>query len=233
MESGLNLSSRPASITNVSKEPGLSRRQALTISLLFLGYAGCYLCRSHLSVTMPLIVNELASRGISPNEAKIHMGRIISLGVFAYALGKFVFAGTADFLGGRRNFLTGMGGAVVFTLVFALGGSLPIFTMAWIGNRLLQSISWAGLVKVSSRWFSYKSYGVVMATLSLSLSSGLIDTVGYLGAILAGETVARISVSYGWPTAFGCLGLVTVLAAIASALLWFLLRHKGKPQNPK
>ena len=33
--------------------------QALTIALLFLGYAGYYLCRSDFSVSLPLIIDEL------------------------------------------------------------------------------------------------------------------------------------------------------------------------------
>jgi sugar phosphate permease len=33
-------------------------------------------------------------------------------------------------------------------------------------------------------------------------ASGIIDGVGYLGGVLAGDTVARISVSFGWEGAF-------------------------------
>ena len=44
--------------------------------------------------------------------------------------------------------------------------------MAWIGNRLFQSQGWAGLVRVSSRWFSYSTYGSVMAVVSLSFLFG-------------------------------------------------------------
>jgi sugar phosphate permease len=78
----------------------------------------------------------------------------------------------ADYLGGRRNFLAGMVGSVLFTLLFALSGGLPLFTLAWVGNRLVQSWGWAGMVKVSSRWFSYRTYGTVMGILSLSFLFG-------------------------------------------------------------
>lgn len=208
MGSGPSLPANPiGSVANRSNQSGLSRRQGVTLGLLFLGYAGCYLCRSHLAVTMPLIIDELASRGMSPNDAKNHLGDIVSLGVLAYAIGKFVFAGSADFLGGRRNFLGGMGGAVVFTVIFALGGSLPIFTLAWIGNRLLQSISWAGLVKVSTRWFSYNSYGLVMATLSLSFLFGDAAARAFMGWLIRD--------GLGWRGVFyvaaGCLFVIFLL----------------------
>jgi OPA family glycerol-3-phosphate transporter-like MFS transporter len=78
----------------------------------------------------------------------------------------------ADLFSGRNNFLGGMAGAILFTLLFAIGGGFPIFTLAWIGNRIFQSAGWVGLVKVSSRWFSYSIYGTVMGVLSLSYLFG-------------------------------------------------------------
>jgi sugar phosphate permease len=65
----------------------LRRWQSLTVSLLVLGYAGYYLCRSNLSVTLPLIIDDLAARGWDPNSAKVSLGALASIGVFAYAVG--------------------------------------------------------------------------------------------------------------------------------------------------
>ncbi|MGH9592538.1 MAG: hypothetical protein ACRD5L_05560, partial [Bryobacteraceae bacterium] len=48
---------------------------------------------------------------------------------------------------------------------------------------------------------------------------------GYVGGILAGDTVARVSVSYGWQGAFLALAGVAVLSALAGALF---LRQQGK-----
>jgi OPA family glycerol-3-phosphate transporter-like MFS transporter len=78
----------------------------------------------------------------------------------------------ADLFGGKRNFLGGMVGSILFTILFMLGGGFPLFTLAWIGNRFVQSLGWAGLVKVTSRWFSFSTYGTVMAILSLSYLFG-------------------------------------------------------------
>src|SRR5947209_4023099 len=94
--------------------------QGTTIALLFIGYAGYYICRSNFSVCLPLMIQDLARRGIDVQQAKIRLGDIVSWGVLAYAIGKFFLGGTADFLGGRRNFLAGMGGSVLFTLLFSL-----------------------------------------------------------------------------------------------------------------
>src|SRR6185503_11721835 len=105
------------STTEAPLNARLVRRQVLTVALLTTGYAGYYLCRSNLSVTLPLLIDQLAAEGMTTDEARIRLGTISSLGVFAYAVGKLALAGTADFFGGRRTFLTGMGGAILFTVV--------------------------------------------------------------------------------------------------------------------
>ena len=99
----------------------LLRWQILTVTLLVVGYAGFYLCRSNFSVVLPLIVEELAARGLSADEAKVRLGALASLGVFAYAIGKFLSGGLTDLFGGRRAFLLGTIGAVGCTALFATG----------------------------------------------------------------------------------------------------------------
>jgi OPA family glycerol-3-phosphate transporter-like MFS transporter len=144
----------------------------LTLALLVVGYSGIYLCRSNLSVTLTSIEQDLVTRGYSPDDARVWMGRIISLGVAAYTVGKFLTGSVADFLGGRRNVLFGMLGSVLFTVLFALSGAVPWFTLAWAGNRAAQSFCWAGMVKITGRWFSYSAYGTAMGIVSLSFLFG-------------------------------------------------------------
>ncbi len=181
-----------------------ARWQGCTVALMAVGYAGYYLCRSDLSVAMPLLIREMAARGISPDAAKIQMGGIASLGVLGYAIGKFPSGWLADFLGGRRNFLFGMAGSIVFTLLFAIAGSIPLFTLAWMGNRCIQSLGWTGMVKIASRWFSYSAYGTAMGVVSLS----------YLfGDAASREFMARlIDAGFGWRGVF-------VAAAVTLAVL--------------
>ena len=157
-------------------QPGSKRKftawHASSAALLALGYSGYYFCRSDLSVVLPDLIHDMARHGMTTSSAQIRLGFIASVGTVAYALGKFVSGALADLGTGRRNFLGGMAGSIVFTIIFAMSGGFPIFTLAWIGNRLFQSQGWAGLVKVSSRWFSYSTYGTVMAFVSLSFLFG-------------------------------------------------------------
>lgn len=162
--------------------------------LLFAGYAAYYFCRSDLSVAMPLLIDDLGQHGMSRSAALIRLGSIASFGVLSYAIGKLLLAGLGDLWGGKRSFTLGLGGAVAFTLLFASTGSIPIFTIAWIGNRLIQSLGWAGLIKVCSKWFDYSSYGTIIGILSLSF--------------LVGDAAARESMGllihhgYGWRVLF-------------------------------
>jgi OPA family glycerol-3-phosphate transporter-like MFS transporter len=191
----------------------LLRWQLLTAALLFAGYAAYYFCRSDLSVAMPLIIEELRRKGMSASEAMVGTGIISSYGVGVYAAGKFLLTGLADLWGGKRNFLFGLAGAVLFTLLFAASGSLPFFTLTWVGNRISQSGGWAGLIKVCSKWFGYSSYGTVVGILSLSY--------------LIGDAIARQSMGFLIQRGFGWRSLF-VYAAIVGAITLvcnlFLLR---------
>ena len=189
----------PVTVT-VTNKPRITRRHIATVTLLALGYAGYYFCRSDFSVALPLIVAEQARGGIPASVAQVRLGSIASLGVLAYAIGKFPSGGLADRFGGRRNFLGGMAGSVFFSLLFMLGGGFPIFTLAWVGNRAVQSLGWTGMVKITSRWFSFSTYGTVMAVLSLSYLFGdaisreimsvlLAHGVGWRGLFAAGAGI--------------------------------------------
>lgn len=193
----MNASSTGSAAADTRRPARFTAWHATTIALLALGYSGYYFCRSNLSVVLPDLIQYLVRHGVPANEAQVRLGFIASLGTMAYALGKFVSGSLADLFGGRRAFLGGMAGSILFTVLFMLGGGFPIFTLAWMGNRLFQSTGWVGLVKVASRWFSYSTYGTVMAVLSLSYLFGdaacrwvmgelLAMGVGWRGVFLAG-----------------------------------------------
>ena len=191
--------------------PAMRTAQLRTIVLLFVGYAACYYCRADLSVATPLLAEELGRQGLTHGEALRRLGSIVSFGVLAYAVGKFLLTGLGDYWGGRRNFLIGVGGAAAFTLLFGLSGTLPLFTLAWVGNRLTQSVGWAGLIKVSSRWFDYTVYGSIVGILSISY--------------LVGDALARqqmgvlIAHGYGWRALFLFAAAVASITLLAS-FIW-------------
>lgn len=190
--------------------PRLRRWQGLTVALLVVGYAGYYLCRSNFSVALPLILDDLEATGLDRADAVQRMGLVASIGVLAYAGGKFGSGALADFFGGRLNFLAGMLGSVGFTLLFAAGGSVPFFTLAWAGNRLVQSMGWVGMVKITSRWFSFSRYGTVMGIISLSFLFGDAAARRFMAAL--------IGAGLGWSQVFvvtaACLAILLGMSAL-------------------
>jgi sugar phosphate permease len=50
-------------------------------------------------------------------------------------------------------------------------------------------------------------------------SSGIIDGIGYLGGVLAGDSVARLSVALGWEGVFVMLAGVSAVAAACAGML--------------
>jgi OPA family glycerol-3-phosphate transporter-like MFS transporter len=177
--------------------------QKRTLVCLLLGYAGYYFCRSNLSVSAPLLIKEFSSQGLD----KIALGGIVSTGVLVYAIGKILNGIIGDFLGGKKTFLMGMAGSILFTILFGISAGLAAFTIFWVANRYFQSMGWSALIKTVSQWFDHLSYARIMGILSLSF--------------LFGDAIARyvfsqiISQGFGWReifyTAAGVFGIIAVI----------------------
>jgi OPA family glycerol-3-phosphate transporter-like MFS transporter len=188
--------------------------QNRTLVLLFVGYAGYYFCRVFFASIKPVLIEQYHSQGIN----KVTLGLITTVGTFCYAFGKFFNTVLCDFIGGRRMFLFGMAGAALCTIFFGLSSGLTFFLLAWALNRLVQSMGWGGLVKITSHWFSYEQYGSVMALLCLNF--------------VLGDGGAKLL--YGWLLDRG-VGWRSLCFAAAGILLliwvWSLLRLKDGPRE--
>lgn len=203
------------------KSNNIRQWQAATAISLFVGYSGYYLCRSNLAIVTPLILREYAHQGVD----KEVMGQMAALGVVCYALGKLINGVLGDFLGGKKIFVLGMAGSVVATAVFGLGNGLVVFTASWALNRLIQSMGWGGLLKVTANWFSFRSYGKIMSFLSLSYLFGDVAAKLVLGHFL--------TLGMGWRAIFFIAA--GLLALLAAGELFFLKRSSesmGFPAPP-
>jgi OPA family glycerol-3-phosphate transporter-like MFS transporter len=195
------------------------------VALLVTGYSGYYLCRSNLSVSMPLIVQDMASPARPPEAVRVWLGSVASLGVLAYALGKIPSGRLADRFGGRGNFLGGMAGAIAATAWFAAAGTTPMLTAAWIANRLVQTLGWVGAVKIVSRWFPFHRHGAVMGVISLSYLFGDALARQFLSLLIRRGFTWRMI----FATSAGVLGLILVLCL---ALLRESPGRDGARENP-
>ena len=195
-------------------EEGMKRLkiwQRVLLALLVVGYGGYYLCRVHFSVTKSLLLEEFGRGGIHDIGLDTTvLGSIGMWGLIAYAAGKFINGALSDYFGGKRMFLIGMGGAILFSILFGMSGSIPIFTLCIIGNRFIQSTGWVGMTRLASRWFSYKAYGATMGIISLSYLFGDFLSRLFLGQLLQWH--------FGWRSLFfaaaGVLALIFVVCLI-------------------
>jgi OPA family glycerol-3-phosphate transporter-like MFS transporter len=201
-----------------------TRWQRITLATLFVGYAGYYVCRSNLSVATPLLLDEYKGSGIT----KADIGKIATIGVLVYAIGKAVNGLLGDFLGGRGLFLAGMVASVACTFLFGVASGLAVFAVIWGVNRFVQSMGWNALMKIASRWYPVSIHATVMGVLSLSYLLGDAAARLYLGVFI-GQGV-------GWRGLFLISGLT--LAAIA-AVSFFTLKSSPRdvgaeepPANP-
>lgn len=189
----------------------------MTLLSLFLGYVGYYICRSNLSVATPLLLEE--------GFTKIDMGKVASVGVMLYAIGKIINGYLGDFLGGKLLFLTGMICSIIFTILFGLASGLTVFILIWACNRFFQSMGWVALVKTASRWFPVERHATVMAILSLSFLFGDAFARIYLGGLISlGESSPSFEFLANWRTIF-------FVAALSLSLIAFFV-YKTLKSSP-
>ena len=207
--------------SNVVSKPSarLRRWQSITVGSLIIGYAGYYICRSNFSVATPLLLDQFGAQGLD----KEVIGWIASVGVMFYAVGKVFNGVLCDFIGGRRMFLFGMVGSVAATVLFGLGTGVAVFLIAWSLNRLIQSMGWGALVKITSNWFPFGQYGIIMGLLSLSFLFGDVVARFFLGGL--------INAGFGWRGVFyAAAATLTAIAVIDFFLLKSSPRDIGEPE---
>jgi OPA family glycerol-3-phosphate transporter-like MFS transporter len=170
---------------------------------------GLTLIRETFNLWTPTFLREAA--GIDPARA--------AWGSLFFPLVGAVSAVTAgwlsDRLGGRRD-------RVMVPSLLLLIASLVLLGTVPVQGKPLVAVALTGLVA----FFLIGPYSYLAGVSALDLggrrsaatASGLIDTAGYLGAILSGIGVAALAGRYGWSVAFlvlaGIAAGTTVLAAI-------------------
>ncbi|HUR55279.1 MAG TPA: MFS transporter, partial [Gemmataceae bacterium] len=196
------------------------RWQGVTVAALFTGYAGYYVCRTVLAVASTGMMNDPTS-GID----EVGYGRLVAVGIYLYALGKLLNGVFAEYVGGRAVFLLGMGLSAACMVAFGFATGVSAMLVLWAANRLVQSMGWLGLVRVTGRWFTPGRLATVMGVLSLSYLFGAAIAQAYLSAF--------VKAGLAWRDLFfvaaGTLGLIAVAC-------YFLVKESprdvGLPEPP-
>lgn len=139
------------------------------------------------------------------------LGVLAAIYPYVFAAMALVAGSLADTLGPRRTLTLGataMGaGAVVF-------GLAPGFAVAVAGRLLVSlgaSVMLIAWLSLAARWFQPHEFATV---------SGLTQTVGNLGALMAATPLALLVETLGWRASFVAIGLLTgALASLAFVLV--------------
>lgn len=196
---------------DAAQERRLKAWRLSTFFVCLVGYIAYYLGRKNLPAAFPLLSEEF---GYSNTD----LGLIAAYSEVAYAVGKLINGPLADRVGGRRIFMVGMAGTIVFNLVFSQMSHLVGFIIAWCGCRYFLSMGWGGLAKTIGHWYESRRNGTVMGWISISFQFG-----GVVSTLLAGSIVAT---GLDWEFVFIIpAGLITLM------LVWAWLGSRAKPQD--
>ena len=124
---------------------------------------------------------------------------------------------TSDRLKGRH-------GRVILPSLILLVLSLILLTTIDVSGKPYLALTLISLVA----FFLMAPYSFLSGVMAIDLGgkrgcstvAGLVDSAGYLGAILSGHTVGMIAEYYGWRMAFGGLAGICCTAVIAGLIYW-------------
>jgi OPA family glycerol-3-phosphate transporter-like MFS transporter len=192
--------------------PLLRSRAFLLVCFLSLG---CTIIRESFNQWTPQYLSDHLGYGAS------HAARLSSIFPGVGAISVLVTGWLSDRLGvNGRALIMFVGLSATCAALLALmtmrsshsGSLLPLIAIGAIAFCLLGPYSYLGGAFALD--FGGKQAGAA--------SSGIIDGVGYLGGAVAGDSIARISVSFGWQGVFVGLAGVSALAALGAGTLYAL-----------
>ena len=178
---------------------------------MIIGYIGYYLCRGNISAALPLMSRELQF-------SNTELGLILTFSELSYGVGKLINGPLADKIGGKKIFLLGMLGAILFNLLFTKANSIFMFTIIWSLCRYFLSMGWGGLIKIIGSWYPPKYNGTIMGFVSINFQLGSALALLYCSLIL--------SLGYQWKGLF----VIPALTLFFIFILSFFLA-KEKPQD--
>lgn len=182
----------------------LKKWRLSTTIVMIVGYIGYYLCRGNISAALPILSDTF-------KYTNTELGIILSISELVYALGKLVNGPLADKIGGRKIFLLGMFGAILFNVIFTQFNSILAFTIIWSMCRFFLSMGWGGVIKIIGSWYEPEKNGSAMGVVSINFQLG--------GGIAFIYCSAIISMGFGWKELFlipaATLGVIALISSFA------------------
>lgn len=138
------------------------------------------------------------------------LGALAAIYPYVFVVMAFVGGSLVETLGPR---LTLASGATTMALGAALFGLAPVFGVAIAGRLLVglgASVILIAWLTLAAEWYRAEQFATI---------SGLTQTIGNVGALMASTPLALAVEAVGWRSAFVLIGIVTLVLALAAALL--------------
>lgn len=164
---------------------------------------------------------------------------VVKFDIGSAAIGSMLFplvGGCSAYLAGiTSDRLKGRHGRVVLPSLILLVMSLILLATIDVSGKPILALTLLSLVA----FFLMAPYSFLSGVMAIDLggkrgcatAAGLVDSAGYLGAILSGYTIAIIAKTYGWRAAFGGLAGVCCTAIIAGIVYWVIQERKMNLAN--
>ncbi|MCH9654014.1 MAG: MFS transporter [Planctomycetes bacterium] len=175
---------------------------------------------------------------------------VAQINIGGAAMGSMLFplvGGCSTYLAGiTSDRLRGRHGRVVLPSLILLVLSLILLATVDVSGKPVLALTLLSLVA----FFLMAPYSFLSGVMAIDLGgkrgcstvAGLVDSAGYLGAILSGHTVGWIAQKYGWKMAFGGLAGICCTAILAGIVYWLIqeremnlaevLSSESKPEAP-
>tara|TARA_R110002111_G_scaffold262851_1_gene341788 strand:+ start:34649 stop:36004 length:1356 start_codon:yes stop_codon:yes gene_type:complete len=158
------------------------------------------------------------------------LNEVVQLNIGSAAISSMLFplvGGCSTYLAGiTSDRLRGRHGRVVLPSLILLVLSLILLATIDVSGQPVLALTLLSLVA----FFLMAPYSFLSGVMAIDLGgkrgcstvAGLVDSAGYLGAILSGHTVGLIAQNYGWKMAFGGLAGICCTAIIAGTVYWLI-----------
>jgi len=207
--------SRPSGLRDLLRPYGASKPFWLVCAVSF----GLTLIRETFNAWIPLYLVDV--HRLSAGQA----AQYSSLFPFIGGLSTLAAGAASDRVSNRNRMAVAVPGLLV------CAASLAWLAVASARHSLTTSLWAIGLVAFSL----LGPYSLLAGAVALDFggrrgsatAAGLIDTAGYLGAVLSGYAVGSLVETRGWPTAFHALASVAAVSLLAAAAYWRLVNRTG------
>ena len=189
----------------------LLRRWAVVLTASMLYFIG-YFHRVSVTVIVEDLMRDFSASATS-------LGFFSSLYFYSYAAMQIPAGLLVDSLGPRKTLTSFALTTSVGTLMFALAPSFPI---AMIGRTLIGigvSVAFLCTVKLIASWFDVRSFASL---------TGILVSIGNIGALIASAPLALMVTSLAWRGSFLIIAAATL---VLTAVLWLMVRDSPEEET--